>query len=70
MPSQRKQFNVRPDDDTWELVRQLRPAVSANLGLAVSLSDLFRLGMLALKEKHLPEPTNGREAAGPRGRRR
>lgn len=56
MPSTRKQINVRVDDETEELMRQLAPAVSAAIGLSIGQSDLFRLGLLELKKKYLSEP--------------
>ena len=52
MPSKRRQFNVRPDDETWEIIDRVKPLVEASIGISVSQSDLLRLGMLALEEKH------------------
>lgn len=57
MPSDRKQLNVRVDDETEDLVEQLLPAVTAALGVKVSQSDLFRLGMKELAAKYLPPAT-------------
>jgi hypothetical protein len=53
MASDRKQINVRVNDDTRALIEQLVPAVSAAIGLEVTFSDLFRLGLLELKGKYL-----------------
>lgn len=65
MPSQRKQLNVRVDDATDDLIERLRPAVSAAIGLEVSLADLVRLGMLELAKKYPPHPPEPRpEGAG------
>jgi len=52
----RTQLNVRYDADTGERVAKLLPAVSAALGLVVSQSDLFRLGMIELEKKFI-KPT-------------
>src|SRR5262249_15903930 len=52
MPSQRKQFNVRADDETEARVQRLLPLVKQALGIDVSISDLFRLGMIELERKH------------------
>ena len=57
MPSDRKQINVRADDETIALVAELLPVVSAVLGLSVNQSDLFRLGLNELKKKYLTSAT-------------
>lgn len=54
MPSQNKQINVRIDDETRAMVSRVKDAVSASLGLKVSVSDLFRLGLQELERKHSP----------------
>jgi hypothetical protein len=54
MPSKRKQLNVRADEETERRIKRLLPAVSAALGLAVTMSDLFRLGMIELERKYVP----------------
>jgi hypothetical protein len=59
MPSKRKQLNVRADDETEQRVVRLLPLVSKALGVQVSRSDLFRLGMIELERKF------GGEAAAP-----
>jgi hypothetical protein len=59
MPSNRKQLNVRADEETEKRVERLLPLVSKALGLQVSRSDLFRLGMIELERKF------GSEAAAP-----
>jgi hypothetical protein len=51
MPSNRKQLNVRADEETEKRVERLLPLVSKALGLQVSRSDLFRLGMIELERK-------------------
>jgi hypothetical protein len=51
MPSNRKQLNVRADEETEKRVERLLPLVSKALGLRVSRSDLFRLGMIELERK-------------------
>ena len=62
MPSMNKQINVRVDPETEELVEQLIPALSQALGLKVSQSDLFRMGLHALKKQYLDEiPKKGRK---------
>lgn len=66
MPSDRKQLNVRVDPDVEDLVEQLIPAVTAALGVKVSQSDLFRLGMKELAAKYLP-PAGDRKRRPARG---
>jgi len=56
MPSDRKQLNIRLDAETEERMERLLLAVSASLGLKVSQSDLFRLGMIELEKKYPTEP--------------
>lgn len=56
MPSERKQLNVRIDAATDDLIERLRPAVSAGIGLDVSLAELVKLGMLELAKKYPPAP--------------
>lgn len=51
MPSYRKQLNVRADEETEKRVERLLSLVSKALGLQVSMSDLFRLGMIELERK-------------------
>jgi hypothetical protein len=58
MPSNRKQLNVRADEETEKRVERLLLLVSKALGLRVSRSDLFRLGMIELERKF-----GGEEAA-------
>jgi hypothetical protein len=70
MPSNRKQLNVRTDEETEKRVERLLPLVSKALGLQVSRSDLFRLGMIELERKFggkaaappAPEPAAGNAA--------
>ena len=54
MPSQRKQFNVRADEETEARVERLLPMVKRALGLEVTISDLFRLGMIELERRYGP----------------
>jgi hypothetical protein len=62
VPSDRKQLNIRMDAETEERVNRLLAAVSAAIGLKVSQSDLFRLGMIELEKKYLPnEPEKKRK---------
>lgn len=68
MPSDRKQVNVRVDEATAELMARLIPAVSAAIGLAVSQSDLFRLGLLELEKKFAPPPATARKRKPAAGR--
>ncbi|VTR95252.1 unnamed protein product [Gemmata massiliana] len=56
MPSERKQINVRVDDETEELIPRLIRSVTAALGIKVSQSDLFRLGLRELAQKYPPAP--------------
>ncbi len=51
----RKQINIRLDMDTEKLLEDLQPIVSKAIGLQVSQSDLFRLGMLELWKKYKTE---------------
>lgn len=55
MPSERKQINVRLDPDTERTIAELLPVVSKSIGLNVSQADLFRLGILELQKKFMPE---------------
>jgi hypothetical protein len=59
MPSQRKQFNVRADDETEARVQRLLPLVKAAVGLEIGISDLFRLGMIELEKKYAATGANG-----------
>jgi len=61
MPSQRRQLNIRLDRDMERLVPRLLEAVRRELGLKVSQSDLFRLGMKELAKKYLPDDTPKRK---------
>lgn len=55
VPSDRKQINVRLDDETEERVARLLVSVSKSIGLKMSQSDLFRLGMIELEKRFPPE---------------
>lgn len=69
MPSKRKQINVRVDEATETLIAQLQPAVTAAIGLDVSLSDLIRLGMQELARKYLPAGDPPSAPDKPKGKR-
>lgn len=53
--AKRKQLNVRMDDETAARLDRLVPVVSAAVGLSLSQSDVIRLALLALEEKHAPK---------------
>ncbi len=55
MPSKRKQLNVRLDLETEKLVSELLPVMRKAIGLELSQSDLFRLGMIELRKKYAAE---------------
>ena len=48
----RQQFAFRIDDETRRRLDRLVPVVSQSLGMKVNLSDLVRLAIVALEEKH------------------
>ena len=56
-----RQLNIRLDRDMERLVPRLLEAVRRELGLKVSQSDLFRLGMKELAKKYLPDDTPKRK---------
>ncbi len=55
MASDRRQINVRLDPDTERTLAELKPVVSKSIGLEVSQADLFRLGILELRKKFMPD---------------
>ena len=56
MPSAKKQFGARPDEETQARIDSLKVRVAAALGLAkVSDSVLLRLAMIELEKKYPPE---------------
>lgn len=55
VPSNRKQINVRLDEETEAELPELRERMSKTIGLELSYSDLFRLGVAELKKKYTPE---------------
>jgi hypothetical protein len=65
MPSVRKQINVRADAETEALMIRLIPVISAAIGLKVNQSDLFRLGLIALRKQYLPNEDEKLTAAPP-----
>lgn len=52
MPSDRKQMNVRLDDEMKALFEQLLPLASEATGLAVSQSDVVRLALKSLAREY------------------
>jgi hypothetical protein len=52
MPSKRKQINVRADAETEARIKRLLPRVREALGLEVTVSDLFRMGMMELERRY------------------
>lgn len=52
MPSKLKQINVRADDAMVELESRVRAAASAAIGLEMSQSDVYRLGLNELAKKY------------------
>jgi hypothetical protein len=65
MPSQRKQVNVRVDDETEERLARVQASASAALGLKLSVSDLFRLGLIELERKY-PADVNAKVRGKPK----
>jgi hypothetical protein len=65
MPTDRKQINVRVDAETEALMIRLIPVVSAAIGLKVNQSDLFRLGLVALRKQYLPDDEDEKPTAVP-----
>jgi hypothetical protein len=65
-----KQINVRPDAETLALLDRVQRSASAAVGLRLSITAIFRLGLIELDRKYPSEgPANGR-AAAKRTRRR
>jgi hypothetical protein len=69
MPSNRKQMNVRLDDETEERIGRLLPVVSASVGLKLSQSDLVRLALIELERRHADALPPIPEAAKRRGKK-
>ena len=66
MPSKRKQVNVRIDEHQDAVIPRLTAAIEAQQGIAVSVSDLFRMGLVRLEREYLPPapaPTRPRRKA-------
>lgn len=70
MPNARKQVNVRADDASLELMTELQRVISADLGLPITQSDLFRLGLHELKKKYLDAPSQPAQSPKKRGTKR
>jgi hypothetical protein len=49
MPSARKQFNCRPDEETWDRIPRLKELARRLLDLKLSDGELLRLALLALE---------------------
>jgi hypothetical protein len=64
----RRQVNVRIDDETSDRLERVQAAGSASLGLRLSISDVFRLGLVELERKYPSTPTSPTGAA--KGRRK
>jgi hypothetical protein len=52
MAQERKQFNMRLDDETAARIERLRVAEVQRLGMPVNNADLFRLALAALEREH------------------
>ncbi len=66
MPSDRKQINVRVDEEIELLLPALCRAVGEALGLTITNTDLFRMGVNELRRKYLPNwvpPSAGEQTA-------
>ena len=66
----RRQSVLRIDDAQAELIPRLSDAIAAKQGLSVSVSDLFRMGLLRLENEYLPAPVPPPAAPPVRGRGR
>jgi hypothetical protein len=55
MAKKTKQINIRIDDDTDQILPQIREAISQSLGIDVTYSDVFRLAIAELRKKYLAE---------------
>lgn len=53
MPSDRRQFNVRMNDDTAARVDRLLPVVARAVGLELTQAQFLALAVAALEAKHL-----------------
>jgi hypothetical protein len=58
MASQRKQINVRVDEDTESRIASVQASASTAMGLQLSVSDLFRLGLIELEKKYPSQETS------------
>lgn len=61
MGKNREQVNIRVDETVNAMIDELIPAVSESLGIKVTLTDLFRLGLIELKKKYAVEPKKGKK---------
>ena len=71
MPSNRKQLNVRLDDESEGRLARLVVAVTGAIGIRVSQSDVVRAALVELEKLYPqapPEPTRGKPRK-PAGRR-
>lgn len=69
MPRERRQLNVRVDDETERRIARLLPLVTAAVGIQVTVTDLVRLGMIELERKYggAEPPKKAARRRGPEG---
>jgi hypothetical protein len=60
MGSERRQFNVRMNDETAAKVDRLIPLVSTQLKIEISQAQFFALAVAALEEKYAEPKDRGR----------
>lgn len=60
---ERKQINVRVDEEIERQISRLMVLLSAELGVTITITDVVRLGVLELAKKHPEEerPKGGRK---------
>jgi len=51
----RKQLNIRMDEEGEARLERLVPIMSGVLGIPLNTSDVVRLALVALEEKHAPK---------------
>ena len=52
MAKERKQINVRVDDEIERQIARLVPLLSAELGITITITDVVRLGVMELVKKY------------------
>jgi hypothetical protein len=72
MPSKVRQVNIRPDADTLALLDRVRQSASAAVGIPLSMTAIFRLGLLELERKYPPTGGESKKATerGKKARRK